>query len=210
MGADRARRPSPTASRRAPTRSSASSRSASSRSRRAPAAASPARRFCFTGALSRPRKEYEELVEQARRHRPLRRDEGPQLPRHGRPELGLEQGREGAQVRHAVHRRGRVPRDRPRSGVRDGRVVKARSRARLTRVVPGDEGSREEPPAVDRDEQEQLERQAHLRRTEHLHAEREEDVRDDHVDDEERQVEEEADREGLGELGRRRTRGRAR
>ena len=52
--------------------------------------------------------------------------------------------------------------------------------------VPCDQRLRQEAPTVDRDEEEELEWQAHLRGIEHLHSQREEDVRDDEVDDEER------------------------
>ena len=41
----------------------------------------------------------------------------------------------------------------------------------------------------------------HLRRAQGLHAERGKDVRDDEIDDEERQVDREPEREGFGELG---------
>src|SRR5690606_223835 len=57
---------------------------------------------------------------------------------------------------------------------------------RSARGVARDERLRQETPAVDGDEQEELERQAHLRRIEHLHAEREQDVGDDEVDDQKR------------------------
>ena len=57
------------------------------------------------------------------------------------------------------------------------RLVFARLRRRPS-AVPGDQRLRQEPPAVDRHEEEELEGKADLGWAEHLHPQREQDVRD--------------------------------
>src|SRR5687767_7062489 len=70
----------------------------------------------------------------------------------------------------------------------------------LSSDVPGYQALTYQVPAIDHDEQEQLERQRDGRRRKHLHAEGHQDVRHHHVDDQKWNEDDEADLKGLFQL----------